>query len=317
MSMATMCRRSRFFCAVVALWLAAPSLAQSPIKPGRRPSAFLRNVTVGGKAPVGLPDVLSSPVPFTPVTPCRVADTRLFEGKTGAFGPPVLAPGTVRTIPVPQSPCGIPAGAAAYSVNVTVVPVGPLAFLTVYPTGQARPPVSTLNAFDGAIVANAAVVPAGANGAIDVYVTDRTEVILDINGYFGVGAAAGSVQFYTVAPCRVMDTRAGEGKSGPFGPPVLSAGTQRDVPVPQGGCGVPATARAYSVNITVVPRGPLAFLSAWPAGLPRPLVSTLNSFQGKVVANAALVPAGTNGAISVFVPDASDVIIDVNGYLAP
>ena len=62
--------------------------------------------------------------------------------------------------------------------------------------------------------------------------------------------------------------------------------------------------------------GPLSYLSAWPAGPPQPVVSTLNSFQGKVVANAAVVPAGTGSAVSVFVSDATNVIIDANGYFA-
>jgi hypothetical protein len=34
------------------------------------------------------------------------------------------------------------------------------------------------------VVANAAIVPAGTNGAISIYVTNPTQVILDINGYF-------------------------------------------------------------------------------------------------------------------------------------
>jgi hypothetical protein len=42
-----------------------------------------------------------------------------------------------------------------------------------------------LNAFTGQIVANAAVLPAGANGSINVYVTNTTDVIIDTNGYFG------------------------------------------------------------------------------------------------------------------------------------
>ena len=41
-----------------------------------------------------------------------------------------------------------------------------------------------MNSFDGSVVANAAIVPAGTNGAVSIYVTDRTQVILDINGYF-------------------------------------------------------------------------------------------------------------------------------------
>ena len=68
----------------------------------------------------------------------------------------------------------------------------------------------------------------------------------------------------------------------------------------------------------VPPSPPLFYLTAWPAGQTQPFVSTLNSFLGKVVANAAIVPAGVSGgltgAISVFVSNATDVIIDVNGY---
>jgi hypothetical protein len=59
-----------------------------------------------------------------------------------------------------------------------------LSFLTAWPTGAGQPFVSTLNSFDGSIVANAAIVPAGASGAVSIYVTDRTQVILDIDGYF-------------------------------------------------------------------------------------------------------------------------------------
>ncbi len=69
-------------------------------------------------------------------------------------------------------------------MNVTVVPQGYLGYLSIWPTGAARPTVSTLNSWDGSIVANAAIVPASADGSISVYVTDRTHVILDVNGYF-------------------------------------------------------------------------------------------------------------------------------------
>ncbi len=65
-----------------------------------------------------------------------------------------------------------------------MVPSGVLSFLTTWPTGGNQPGVSTLNSFDGSVVANAAIVPAGTGGSINVYVTDRTHVILDINGYF-------------------------------------------------------------------------------------------------------------------------------------
>jgi hypothetical protein len=70
------------------------------------------------------------------------------------------------------------------------------------------------------------------------------------------------------------------------------------------------------LNFTVIPPANVDFLAAWPTGQPQPVVSTLNDFQRAVVANAAIVPAGTNGAINVFVTQATDLIIDINGYFA-
>ncbi len=130
---------------------------------------------------------ITSPLVFVGVAPCRVMDTRAGSGQIGAFGPPSMTGGSTRTVPIPLHPtCGIPLTAAAYSVNVTVVPPGTaMWFLTLWPAGQAQPTVSTLNDGSGQILANAAVVPAGApNGSISVYVTNNTDVILDINGYY-------------------------------------------------------------------------------------------------------------------------------------
>jgi hypothetical protein len=158
-------------------------------------------------------------------------------------------------------------------------------------------------------VANAALVPAGTNGAASVYVTNQSDVILDINGYFGPHTTNGLV-FETVTPCRVADTR---NATGPLGGPVMQGGSTRMFPVPQA-CGIPATAKAYSLNVTVVPEQPLAYLSIWPSGIGQPVVSTLNSFDGSIVANAAIVPAGTDGGINVFVTNRTHVILDINGY---
>ena len=232
---------------------------------------------------------------FVPVPPCRVADTR---NPLGAFGGPTPGASSVRSFVVPQSGCGVPATAQAYSLNVTVVPQGPLSFLTLWPTGQAQPQVSTLNSFGGIVVANAAIVPAGAGGAVSVYVTNPTDVILDINGYFDLPGAS-SFSFYPAPPCRVADTRRA---AGTFGGPSLGSGETRDFPVPLSSCAIPASPAGYSLNVTVVPTQAqrLSYLTAWPTGRTRPNVSTLNSWTGKVVANAAIVPSGTNASVSVF-----------------
>jgi exo-beta-1,3-glucanase (GH17 family) len=253
---------------------------------------------------------------FYPITPCRAVDTRPEQGKTGAFGPPALAAYSRRDFPIRSSPCAVPSTAQAYALNVTVLPPGPLSFLSMWPAGQPYPGVSTLNSPDGSFVANAAIVPAGINGSVTVVAGNPTELLIDITGYFAP-PAAGGLHFYALRPCRVMDTRAEQGRTGAFGPPRFEAYAQRSVPIPASACGVPAGAQAYSLNFTAVPSGPLDFLSAWPAGQPYPGVSTLNSPAGRIIANAAIVPAGTNGAITLVVGRPADVIIDINGYFAP
>jgi len=157
---------------------------------------------------------------------------------------------------------------------------------------------------------------AGLNGAVDVYASDNTDVVIDINGYFDPDITS-SAAFYPDPPCRPADTR-GYGFTGPFGPPSMVFGETRTFPLLSSSCGIASTAKAYSLNATVVPRPEnLDYLSLWPAGQAQPFVSTLNSFDGRVVANAAIVPAGSDGAISAFVTDNTDLIIDINGYFAP
>jgi beta-propeller repeat-containing protein len=245
------------------------------------------------------------------VAPCRIMDTR---NPNGPLGGPYIAAGTIRTIPVSASACGIPASAVAYSLNITVVPrTGTLGYLTIWPAGQPQPSISTLNSLDGSVLANAAIVPAGANGSINAYAMNDTELIVDVNGYFAP-PAMGTLQFFPLTPCRILDTR---NPNGIFGGPSFADGASRSVPIVSSGCGVPIGAAAYSLNLTVVPQGLLGYLTVWPTGQAQPAVSTLNSLDGTVLANAAIVPAGTNGAVSFYASNATDVVVDINGYFAP
>lgn len=82
------------------------------------------------------------------------------------------------------SACGLPTAAQGYSLNATVVPPGPFGYLTLWPSGQNRPVVSTLNALDGAITSNAAIVPVGNLGSISGFVDSRSHLLLDVSGYF-------------------------------------------------------------------------------------------------------------------------------------
>jgi hypothetical protein len=146
---------------------------------------------------------------FVPITPCRVADTR---NSTGAFGGPSIAGGASRDFIIPNGACGVPSTALGYSFNVAVVPAGALAYLTLWPTGQARPGTSTLNSLDGRIKSNAAIVSAGTAGAVSVFASDTTNVILDINGYFVPATDPTALAFYPITPCRIADTRTATGR---------------------------------------------------------------------------------------------------------
>ena len=251
---------------------------------------------------------------FVRVAPCRVVDTR---GPQGTFGGPSLPAGGERDFPIPSGPCtGIPSNAAAYSLNVTVVPHHTLNYLTAWPTGLTQPFISVLNSYDGRVKANAAIVPAGDGAAVSVYATDATDVILDIDGYF-LPSSTSTLAFFPLTPCRVVDTR---NPIGPLGGPILSNGHTRDFPVLQSACNIPSSAQAYSFNYTVLPHdgAPLGYLTTWPAGQQQPGVSTVNAPTGTVTANAAIVPAGHNGDVDVYpYGNDTDLIIDVNGYFAP
>jgi len=262
----------------------------------------------GGVTGPGAP---STALQLIPITPCRVVDTRQ---AAGTFGGPSIAGGQTRSFPIQTSGCGLGPYPVAYSLNVTVIPKGPLAYLTVWPAGQPQPAVSVLNSLDGRVKANAAIVGAGNGDAVNVFASTATstDLLIDIDGYFEA-PAQNSLAFYPLTPCRLVDTRTG---TGPLAGPYLSAGQTRAFPI-AGNCQIPATAQAYSLNITSIPAGPLGWLTLWPTGETQPPVSTLNAPTGVNTANAAIVPAGTNGSVSVFVTNDSDMLLDVNGYFAP
>ncbi len=249
---------------------------------------------------------------FVPLTaPCRAVDTRPDRGGNG----PIVG-GTFQNFPIQQEgDCNIPPTAAAYSLNVSVVPNGPLGYLTVWPAGQPQPLASTLNSLDGRIKANAAIVPAGAGGDVSVYATNTTNVILDVNGYF-TKVNSSTLAFYPLPPCRVADTRFSTYPPG-LGPPYLRGNQERDFSILNATtCNIPSTAVAYSLNFAVVPRGPLGYMTVWPTGEPRPTVSSLNDIPAQIIANAAIVGAGTGSKVAVYPSNDTDLVIDINGYFA-
>jgi len=272
--------------------------------------AIISGQTLGG----------TTPLQYTALpTPCRAVDTRVTGGP--------IAAGTSQSFYPAGGACNIPlpsTGPIVYALNVTVVPHGPLGYLSVWPTGAAQPLVSTLNSPDGRVKANAALVTGGNGGEISVYASDETDLVLDVSGYF-TSAPATDV-YVPVTPCRVVDTRANNGTS--FGAPSLVAGQQRTFQLANSSCNLPTAAfangGAVSLNVTAVPIAghPVSYVTVWGTSETEPqapLISTLNAPTGAVTANAALVTINpsTSESVSVFSSDSTDLVLDITGYFAP
>jgi hypothetical protein len=120
-------------------------------------------------------------------------------------------------------------------------------------------------------------------------------------------------KFFTVIPCRVVDTR---DAIGPWGGPALAGGAERIFTI-VGRCAIPSGARAVSLNVTVVQPTTSGYFSLYPGGTPLPLVSALNYAVGQIKANNAITPLSEAGTLSVFCGQGSGtahLLIDVNGY---
>jgi trimeric autotransporter adhesin len=215
---------------------------------------------------------------------------------------------------------------SGYSVRaVSIVIFLPVLFLPAVLTGQ---------------TATDAVVPLK-NWAAPLY-WQPNQAEREIAGSAGLGIrpmvtqlSTSALTFVAITPCRLVDTRgsaAGFNGLSPFSGPSIAPSTTVTFPVQSAAeatadttptpCGtIPSIAQAYSFNITVVPKtsGGIAFVTVWPAGSAQPAVSTLNDGSGAVLANAAIVPAGTpSGGVNVISsgPATTDIIIDMNGYYA-
>jgi hypothetical protein len=244
---------------------------------------------------------------FTAVTPGRVLDTRDGTGTGGSTAP--VGAGQFIDVKV-TGLAGVPAtGVSGVALNVTVdVPTNP-GFLTVWPTGEARPLASSHNFVPGLTVANLVLAKVSAAGQVSIFnFAGSTHVVADVVGYF---SASGGV-FVPVSPTRLVDSRFGTGTPGPLGQSVFTN-------VAVGGAGpVPPGATAAIVNVTSVNSTLPSYITAWPAGLPRPTASTLNPRPLVPVPNLAYLKLSPGGQLSVYNnTGTTDFIVDVFGYIVP
>lgn len=242
---------------------------------------------------------------FTPVTPVRIMDSR--EG-LGAVGP--IAGG--RTVELQLTGAnGVPAGASAVTLNVTSTNAADDGYVTVYACDGQRPVVSNLNPSRGKVRPNLVVTPVSASGKVCLFTLNETHLVVDVTGFL---SNASLRKFTPTQPFRYVDTRdrsRPEVNAGTAGNR-LAAGQTLVVPI-AGLRGVPSTAKAVSLNLTVTDATASGYITAWPCG-DRPIVSTANFEANRAVSNGAQLPLSADGSLCIFSPVATHVVVDVNGW---
>jgi hypothetical protein len=134
----------------------------------------------------------AGPFQFHSLTPCRLVDTRLTPGPFPGNGSPIVTNNTTRNFTV-QGNCGVPAGAAAVTINSTAIGPTGAGFLTLFPSGITPPTVSNLNFNAGEpALGNGAIVPLAATTPdLGLYAKSgplagagTVHVVIDVTGYF-------------------------------------------------------------------------------------------------------------------------------------
>jgi len=229
---------------------------------------------------------------------CRAVDTRSTSGPTGGA---MLPGGVARSFALQSSGCNIPANVQAYGLSVTVAPAGFFGGLTIWPTGQPEPGVSTLNAFDGQTKTNAALIQAG-TGAVTFLPYHSTHLAVDIIGYFAPAGSPGALTYNPLTSCQAANGS-------------LASMVGQNFTL-EGFCGLPYWAKAYVLNFTATPSGPLTGLTAFPTGQTAPASSILSAGDGQVTASNTITGASSNGSITVAATAATGLRADASGYFA-
>ena len=259
---------------------------------------------------VVLPDGTSS---YVPLAPARILDTRPGAQQQGYTG---TQPKAGATVPVSVTGVGgVPAsGVSAVVLNVTATNSASNGYVTVWPSGVARPLASTLNLTGrGQTVPNLSTVPVGADGKVDMFTSGGTDLVADVQGYFKASDSSADGRLVSLTPARILDTRSGRQVGYSGGKPAAGATVPLQV---TGAGGVPADGvSAVMLNVTATNTASNGVVTLWPAGSSRPLASNLNfSGPGQTVPNAVWVPVGANGVVDAYVTTGTDLVADVDGY---
>jgi len=248
---------------------------------------------------------------YVALNPARVLDTRVGQGTIdGALqGAGTVAAGSATPVTI-VGRAGVPTGASAVVLNVTVTEPGLDGYATVYPCGSAPPTASNLNYTAGLTIPNLVIAKIGVNGNICIFSQSATQLIADVLGYFPA-----TTSYVALEPSRLLDTRAGgptiDGVSAGAG--IRPAATITVLHLAGRG-GVPVGAATAVLNVTVTEPSTGGFVTVYPCGIDAPLASNLNFSAGQTIPNAVITKVGTDGDVCLFNNQPTQLIVDVVGY---
>jgi subtilisin family serine protease len=240
---------------------------------------------------------------YISLPPKRILDTRTGTGAPEAK----IGPGGTITLQV-TGVGGIPAsGVSAVVLNTTVTNTTSPSYVTAWPTGQSRPLSSSINFLAGQTVPNLVTVKVGAGGDVSFFnAAGSIDLLADVAGYYTDGTVTPGSTFVPMSPVRILDTRS---TGGPIG-----SGSTRNLQV-RGQNGVPSSATAVVVNVTVTTPTGAGYLTAFPTGTSLPLASNVNFIKGETVPNLGVIQLGSTGGMSIYNSSGStQVIVDLQGY---
>ncbi|MFT7392616.1 MAG: hypothetical protein ACI83Y_000274, partial [Candidatus Azotimanducaceae bacterium] len=213
---------------------------------------------------------------------------------------------------------GIPEGAEAASLNVVAIFADGPGFLTVYPCDQTRPdPAASVN-YDGDDVRpNAVLTKLSATGTVCIYTLRATDLVVDVNGAFSAGSGLEAVNFGSINPARLLETRTGPGLETVDGQQQgVGRGSDGATLTLQvtGRAGIPDGATAASLNVVAISADGAGFLTVYPCDQTRPdPAASVNYNGGDVRPNAVLTKLSATGTVCIYTLRATDIVVDVNG----
>ncbi|HTO00624.1 MAG TPA: hypothetical protein VL068_08110, partial [Microthrixaceae bacterium] len=246
---------------------------------------------------------------YTALNPARLGETRpkrtTIDDKansTGAYAGSRALKVTARG--------GVPAtGVGAVVLNVTTTQAIGDGYTTVYPTGESRPTTSNGNFIRGRDKANLVISKVGTGGTVQIYNSVRTDIVVDVLGWFPTGSDYSALQ-----PARFVDTRdrrttidsrdlAGGSFVGERTYQVLDRGE------------VPSRGSAVVLNVTVTESKLPGYVTVFASGDARPVASNVNFYAGQTTANLVVATVGTGGRVTIYNSVNAHMVVDVFGWL--